>query len=127
MKPALLVLVLLVPLAGCGGAEPEPSAGVGTGQACRQAEQVTDAYQDALGDAASAEDAKTIIDGAIGGLRDIDTAPPVGDRIDELAAALAELRAGVEAGTPPAELRPKAAAIGTSTQALARACGREGQ
>ena len=122
MKP-LLALAAVLLVAGCGS-EPEPAAAATQEQACVQAERVTDTYRDALGDAASAQDAKAVIDGAITGLRDIETKAPVATRIEDLAAALEGLREGVEAGKPPAELQPRAAAIGTTTTALAQACGR---
>ena len=122
MKP-LLALVAVLLVAGCSS-DPEPAAGATQEQACAQAERVTDTYQDALGDAASAQDAEAVIDGAITGLRDIETDSAVGPQIEELAAALEGLREGVQAGRPPAELKPRAEAIGTTTTALARACGR---
>lgn len=125
MKP-LLALAAVLLVAGCGGSEPEPEAATQE-QACAQAEEVTDRYQEALGNAGSAADAKAVIDGAIEGLRDIETDSAVASSIDALATALADLRAGVEAGRPPAELQQPAAAIGTTTTALARACGRQGQ
>ena len=121
MKP-LLALSALLMVTGCGSG-PEPAAATKE-QACAQAEQVTDAYQDALGDAASAADAKAVIDGAITGLRDIDTDAAVAAPIDDLAGALSDLRDGVEDGKPPAELRPRAEAVGTTSTALAAACGR---
>lgn len=124
MKP-LLALAAVLLVAGCSS-DPEPQVTTQE-QACVQAEEVTDRYQQALGDAGSAEDAKAVIDGAITGLREIDTEAAVGARIDELAAALEDLRQGVEAGRPPAELQQPAAAIGTTTTALAQACGRAGQ
>lgn len=126
MKPLLLLAALLL-VAGCGG-DPEPAAaGLTQEQACAEAERVTDTYQDALGDAASADDAKAVIEGAITGLQDIDTDAAVGTRIDSLAKALTDLRAAVEAGRPPAELQPTATAIGAATTALAQTCGRTGQ
>lgn len=119
-----VVLVALLMLPGCGGSEePERST---QEQACTQAEQVTDAYRDALGGATSPADAKGVIDGAITGLRDIETEAPVAARIDDLAGALAELLESVEKGAPPAVLQPRAAALGEATTALARACGRSG-
>ena len=124
MKP-LLALAALLLVAGCGS-DPEPRAATQE-QACTQAEKVTDTYRDALGDAASAEDAKAVIDGAINGLREIETDAPVARPIDDLAGALSDLLEGVEAGTPPAELRPRAEAVGTTSTALARACGRPPQ
>jgi hypothetical protein len=124
MKP-LLALAGLLLVTGCGSA-PEPAAATQE-QACTQAEEVTDAYRDGLGDAASAEDARAVIDGAITGLRDIQAGSPVAARIDDVADALSGLLEGVEAGTPPAELRPRAEAIGTTTTALSQACGRSAQ
>jgi hypothetical protein len=59
---------------------------------------VTNSYRDALGDAATPEDARAVIDGAISGLRDIETEPPVADRIDGLADALASLLESVQGG-----------------------------
>ena len=123
MTRPLLALVMAALLVGCGG-DPEVPATVSAEQACDQAEQVTDAYRDALGKASSPEDAKAIILGAVSGLRDVRAAPPLSERIDELADALASLLTAVEAGTPPAQLQPQAAAVGTSTTALASACGR---
>ena len=123
MTRVLLALVSAALLAGCAG-DPEVPAAVSSEQACDQAEQVTDTYRDALGDASRPEDAKAIILGAASGLRDINAAPPLSERIDDLADALSSLLAAVEAGAPPAELQPKAAGVGTSTTALARACGR---
>ena len=127
MTPYLaLAAVLLV--AGCGGSsEPAPQDLVTEEQACAQAEEVTDGYQDALGDVASAEDAKAVIDGAIIGLRDIETEAAVATRIEELAGALSSLLEGVEARTPPAELQPRAEAVGRTSTALAQACGRQGK
>ena len=123
MTRPLLALVMAALLAGCGG-DPEVPATVSSEQACDQAEQVTDTYRDALGDASSPEDAKAIILGAASGLRDINAAPPLSERIEDLADALSSLLAAVEAGTPPAQLQPQAAAIGSATTALASACGR---
>lgn len=124
MKP-LLALAAFLLVAGCGSdTEPATATAASQEQACAQAEKVTDTYQQALGDAGSAEDARAVIDGAIAGLRDIETDSPVAPRIDELATALQGLLEGVEAGRPPAELQPKAAAIGSTTTALAQACGR---
>lgn len=123
MSRALLALAAVVLLAGCGG-DPETSAEASSKEACAQAERVTDTYRDALGDAGSPQDAAAIISGAVSGLRDIETAPPLSMRIDAVADALAGLLTAVQAGTPPAQLQSKAEAIGTSTTALAQACGR---
>lgn len=123
MKP-LLALAALLLVAGCaGGSAPEVAT---QEQACTQAEEVTDAYRDALGGATSPADAKGVIDGAVGGLREIETEDPVAARIDDLAGALTDLLESVEKGAPPAELQPRAAALGQATTALARACGRDG-
>lgn len=124
VKP-LLALAAVLLVAGCGSDAPA-RAPLTQEQACAQAEQVTDRYQDALGDAGTPEAARSVIDGAIEGLREIETDAPVGARIDALVEALEDLLAGVEAGTPPAQLRPQATALGASTTALARACGRQG-
>lgn len=127
---ALLAAVLAAALLGACGGEPEAQdapQGATQEQACAQAEEVTDTYQDALGDAASAEDAKGVIDGAIQGLRDIETSAPVGGRIDELATAMSGLLESVEAGTPPQQLQSQAQAVGAAATALARDCGRVGQ
>lgn len=122
MKP-LLVLAALLLVVGCGDDAPELAT---QEQACAQAEQVTDGYRDALGGATSPADAKDVIDGAISGLREIETGEPVAARIDDLAGALTDLLESVQKGAPPAELQPRAAALGQATTALARACGRDG-
>jgi hypothetical protein len=127
MTRPLLVLLLAAALTGCGGGEPEPERrALTTEQACDQAEQVTDAYRDSLQSAGDAQEARAVIDRTVSGLRDIDAPSPVAPRVDALADALAGLLTAVEAGAPAAELQPKAAAVGTSTAALAQACGRAG-
>lgn len=126
LPPVLAAAVAVALLAGCGSDEPERQAATKQ-EACAQAEEVTDAYQEALRDAGTAEDAKSVIEGAISGLRDIETEDAVGDRIDQLATAMASLLESVEAGTPPAQLQPQAQAVGTTATSLARDCGRAGQ
>lgn len=127
LAPVLAAALAAALLAGCGSDdEPEPQA-VSKQEACTQAEEVTDAYQEALRDAGTAEDAKSVIEGAISGLGDIETDDAVGDRIDQLATAMTSLLEAVEAGTPPAQLRTEAQAVGTTATALARDCGRAGQ
>jgi len=127
MTRPLLVLLVAAALTGCGGGEDEPERrALSTEQACDRAEQVTDAYRDSLRTAGDAQEARAVIDRTVSGLRDIEAPPPVAERVDGLADALAALLTSVEAGAPPAELQPKAAAVGTSTAALAQTCGRTG-
>ena len=123
MTRTLLALLAAALLAGCGG-EPEPTATAE--QACDQAEEVTDSYRDSLSKATDAQQAKAVIERTVSGLRAIEAPSPVSARVDALADALAGLLEAVEAGAPPAQLQPKAAAVGTSTTALAAACGRSG-
>lgn len=137
MTRLLLALATAALLAGCGsdaGSDTGSDTGSASGarstateaQACEQAEQVTDAYQDGLKKATTPQDARAVIGDAVSGLRDIDAPQPLSDRVTALADALSDLREGVEAGRPPAELQPQAAAVGTSATALARQCGRDG-
>lgn len=124
VKP-LLALAAVLLVAGCADDAPA-RAPLTQEQACARAEQATDRYQEALGDAGTPEAARSVIDGAVDGLRAIETDAPVGAQIDAVAQALADLLAEVEAGTPPAQLRPQATALGEATTALSRACGRQG-
>lgn len=124
MKPSVALVAVLL-LTSCAS-EPQPEA-LTQERACTEAEQVTDTYRDALGRATTPEDAKAVIDGAISGLRGIETAPPLATRIEALATALSDLLKGVNAGTPPAQLQPQAAEVGSATTSLGQACGRSGQ
>lgn len=130
LKPVVVLVALSGLLLSCSADPGAPSSDgadsgstVPTEQACVQAREVTETYTDGLGDAATPEDARGIITDAVSGLRGIDAAPPIGDRIDAVATALADLLAAVEAGEQPQALRPRAEAIGRATNALTEACG----